>query len=211
MVTLDTAQLDFSIGTVCPPNNPYCGNRDRHVHGSFACETRCPCRSGFSEEARIQAAKPWSYQKTADDYLRKLLSEHFGLNSNSPDYNDQLWINGYVPPISVPEAALRELIFEHFGISTQDPNYFETIRNLPECKAAVAEHKAYDYIELNYEQVQVLVAIKYAIKSLADYTSREGDVWKEHATRAGILRDTKILEARRLGIPQPQIDRFIES
>jgi hypothetical protein len=213
MTNIDITQLDFSVGKPCPPNNPYCGNRDRHLHGSFACELRCPCRSGFSEEARVQAAKDWTYQRSADDYLRKLLSEHFGLNSNSPDYNDQLWISGLTPPVSAPENALRKLVWDHFGVQLEGPDYYHEIFNLglPMCKDASEQQIKYDYIELNYAQIQVLVAIKYAIKSYNEYLSREGDIWKDNAARAAILRDSKMLEARQMGIPQAQIDRFLKT
>jgi hypothetical protein len=41
--------------------------------------------------------------------------------------------------------------------------------------------------------------------------SREGDIWKDNAARAAILRDSKMLEARQMGIPQAQIDRFLKT
>jgi hypothetical protein len=184
-----------------------------HLHGSFACEARCPCRSGFSEEARIQAAKPWDQQKTPEDYLRKLLAETFGMNRFSPDYNDQMWINGVIPPVTTAEKTLRELVSSHFGVELQGPDYDNEIFDvgLPECKPAKAEYIAHDYIELNFEQMQVLIAIKYAMKSKKDYLQREGDTWKENAARANILIEQKKLEAYKLGIPQAQIDRFLEA
>lgn len=201
--------FDFGIGTPCPPNNPYCGNRDRHLHGSFACELRCPCRSGFSEEARIQAQKDWSYQRSPEDYLRKILTETFGLNPNSPDYNDQLWINGLTPPTTVTENLLREVFAEHFGVVLHGPDYTKEIGidgELPPCKPAAAEEVKRSYIELNHDQVTALAAAFYAEKTRRSHEDRG---WDEQAAKAVIVRENNINKAKDLGVPEAQINRYV--